>query len=100
MTDNTRPATTADFEQLGRTSMDRLKERMPKDSPFARSFPITVNRDDPDYRWTDSVVTQGHADYCRIWGHATYTLDGVAQVRCPRCGDNKCHAEHNTDCGV
>ena len=100
MTDNTRPATTSDFEQMGRTSMDRLKERLPKDSIYGRTFPAAANANADDYHWTDSVVTQGHADYCKLYGHATYTIDGVLQVRCPRCGDNKCHAEHNTDCGV
>jgi hypothetical protein len=89
MTDNTRPATPADFEQLGRNSMDRLKARMPKDSPFGRTFPAAANADADDYHWTDSVVTQGHADYCTIWGHATWTHDGVTLPRCPRCGDIK-----------
>lgn len=31
------------------------------------------------------VVTQGHADYCEANGHATHTVNGVAQPRCPRC---------------
>jgi hypothetical protein len=34
-----------------------------------------------DAHWTDTVVSQGHADYCAAWGHA-------ARVgRCGRCGD-------------
>ena len=71
-----------------------------KDSIFGRTFPAVANANATDYHWTDSVITQGHHDYCILYGHATYIIDGVQQVRCPRCGDNKCHAEHNTDCGV
>lgn len=33
------------------------------------------------------TVTQGHADYCKANGHATYMKDGVDQGWCPRCGD-------------
>lgn len=32
------------------------------------------------------VVTQGHTDYCRDNGHATYRIAGVGQGWCPRCG--------------
>ena len=71
-----------------------------KDSIYGRTFPLLANVDDPDYSWTDSVVTQGHADYCTLYGHATWTVDGVALIRCPRCGDTKCHPTHTTDCGV
>lgn len=35
------------------------------------------------------VVCQGHSDYCRDHGHATYTLDGIDQGWCPRCGEQK-----------
>lgn len=68
-----------------------------KDSIYGRTFPAAAPA---DAHWTDSVVTQGHADYCRLYGHATWTIDGVTQPRCPRCGDNKCHPTHATDCGV
>jgi len=68
-----------------------------KDSSFGRTFPVAAG---PDAHWTDTVVTQGHADYCILYGHATWTVDGVALIRCPRCGDTKCHPTHSTDCGV
>jgi hypothetical protein len=70
---------------------------IPKDSPFARTFPAAAPS---DAHWTERVVTQGHADYCKIWGHATWTHDGEALIRCPRCGNNKCHTDHKFDCGV
>jgi len=31
------------------------------------------------------VITEGHADFCATNGHATHTLNGVAQTHCPRC---------------
>lgn len=34
-----------------------------------------------DAHWTDTVVCQGHADYCAAWGHA------AGSFRCPRCGE-------------
>lgn len=52
-------------------------------SPYAASFPLTAPA---DAHWTDTVVTQGHADYCAAHGHATWTDDGVDMGRCPRCG--------------
>lgn len=36
---------------------------------------------------TGETVTQGHVDYCKTKGHATHTVDGVAQIHCPRCGE-------------
>lgn len=32
------------------------------------------------------TVTQGHTDYCAANGHGTYTVAGVDQGMCPRCG--------------
>lgn len=32
-------------------------------------------------------IKQGHADVCKIVGHATNTENGVLQPYCPRCGD-------------
>lgn len=55
-----------------------------KPSPYARSFPVAAPE---SADWTEQVVTQGHADYCRDNGHATWTVDGVVLDRCPRCGD-------------
>ena len=46
-----------------------------KDSLFAREFPAL----------TGETIQQGHADYCILWGHAKYTVDGVVQPFCPRC---------------
>lgn len=46
------------------------------ESQFARSFPALAPISAID--WVDSVVTQGHA---------THTIDGEIQPRCPRCGD-------------
>ena len=36
---------------------------------------------------TGDTVTQGHADYCAAHGHGTYTVNGVVQGWCPRCGE-------------
>jgi hypothetical protein len=33
------------------------------------------------------TVCQGHADYCAVNGHATWTVDGEDQGTCPRCGE-------------
>ena len=52
-------------------------------SPYAASFPLTAPA---DAHWTDTVVKQGHVDYCAAHGHATWTDDGVDMGRCPRCG--------------
>lgn len=74
-----------------------------KDSIFGRTFPLLADHDAPDYSWTDSVVTQGHADYCALYGHASWIIDGISQGRCPRCGDltptddPDRHAERYTD---
>lgn len=35
----------------------------------------------------ENVVTQGDADYCRDFGHAFHTVDGVDSGTCPRCGN-------------
>lgn len=72
------------------TEMTAPYTRPAKDSLFAREFPAV----------TGETIQQGHADYCKLWGHATYWIDGEPQILCPRCGDNKCHPTHNTDCGV
>lgn len=56
----------------------------PQESPYARSFPLAAPA---DAHWTDTVVTQGHVDYCAEHGHATFTNDGVISPRCPRCGE-------------
>lgn len=57
---------------------------MDASSPYAKSFPLAQPA---DAHWTDTVVTQGHADYCAAHGHATWVEDGVTRDRCPRCGD-------------
>lgn len=53
-------------------------------SPYAKSFPLAQPA---DAHWTDTVITQGHVDYCKEHGHAKYIIDGVDQGRCPRCGE-------------
>lgn len=55
------------------------------DSRFANSFPLAAPA---DAHWTDTVVTQGHADYCAAHGHADFAIDGRGQSYCPRCGDD------------
>lgn len=35
------------------------------------------------------IVTQGHADYCGEYEHATATTDGIASPFCPRCGEDR-----------
>ena len=57
---------------------------IPKNSPFRMSYPAVAS---DDAHWTDRVVTEGHAEYCRTWGHAKYIVDEVVQGFCPRCGD-------------
>lgn len=52
-------------------------------SAYARSFPASAPA---SAHWTERTVTQGHADYCAQYGHATWTEDGVTIPRCPRCG--------------
>lgn len=51
---------------------------------YRMSFPLAQPE---DAHWGDTVVTEGHAQYCREYGHATYTEDGVTRTYCPRCGD-------------
>lgn len=46
------------------------------DRYFAISHPVP----------SGEIVMQGHADFCRDYGHATWTVDGVPVARCPRCG--------------
>ena len=51
------------------------------DRHFAISHPVP----------TGDIVMQGHADFCRDYGHATWTVthrDGTTETiaRCPRCG--------------
>lgn len=50
---------------------------MSLESRLTRDFPAIDGR----------VVTEAHSAYCRQHGHATHTVDGVAQEFCPRCGD-------------
>lgn len=52
-------------------------------SQFAMSYPALDG----------AVVMQGHADYCREHGHATWTVDGVDTGTCPRCGVTTAPAE-------
>lgn len=51
---------------------------------YATSFPVSAR--DTDAHWTDTIVTQGHVDYCAAHGHASWEHDGVVVPRCPRCG--------------
>lgn len=53
-------------------------------SPYAKSFPLAQP---DDAHWTDTVVTQGHVEYCAAHGHATNVVSGVLQPLCPRCGE-------------
>ena len=64
--------------------MINMTNTIPRNSPFRMSYPL-VQPDDA--HWTDRVVTEGHAEYCRTWGHAKYIVDEVVQGFCPRCGD-------------
>lgn len=41
----------------------------------------------PDYAAANGApVTQRHADYCAMHGHAVWTQDGTDKGVCPRCG--------------
>jgi hypothetical protein len=42
------------------------------------------------------VVTQGHADHCAAYGHATHTVDGVLSPFCPRCGESTARRHYAT----
>lgn len=44
---------------------------------IALSFPVL----------NGETVTEMHVQYCRANGHATHTVDGAADLHCPRCGD-------------
>jgi hypothetical protein len=59
-------------------------------NPFANSFPVAAPA---DAHWTDTVVQQGHVDYCATNGHAEWVIDGEIQPRCPRCGAVTAEAE-------
>jgi hypothetical protein len=48
-------------------------------SRYATSFPVIYGE----------TVTEGHALYCREFGHATHTEDGEESRFCPRCGEDK-----------
>ncbi len=65
---------------------------------YRNSFPLAQPE---DAHWTDRVVTQGHADYCAEYGHATWTQDGITRTFCPRCGDAVTPPAHRvaTDAG-
>lgn len=34
-----------------------------------------------------AVVTEGHAEYCRTFGHSSHFKDGADTGICPRCGE-------------
>lgn len=36
--------------------------------------------------WGDTVVRQGHSDYCEEYGHAYGAVEGFDPTICPRCG--------------
>lgn len=50
---------------------------MSKRTSYARSYPVV----------TGETVTEGHAQWCRDFGHGTWTIEGVVQPRCPRCDE-------------
>lgn len=39
------------------------------------------------------VVTEFHSRVCRERGHATHTVNGAVQPKCPRCGEHREVAE-------
>lgn len=59
------------------------------DSTFGTQHPFALSTNEPDAYWTDTVVTQGHADYCEAFGHVGFTVTstGHQSERCGRCGD-------------
>lgn len=70
------------------TDMPKTLTNPAKDSSFGRTFPAATNPNATGYHWTDGVITQGHHDYCILYGHASWTIDGATQPRCPRCGED------------
>lgn len=69
-----------------KTSPFPIAEEAASETPsfYATSFPLAAAE---DAHWTERVVTEGHANYCREHGHATRTVNGVVSPNCPRCGD-------------
>ena len=59
------------------------------DSSYGTQRPYAVSTNDPEAHWGDTVVTQGHADYCAAHGHVTFTatITGKQSERCGRCGE-------------
>jgi len=58
------------------------------DSFYGTQRPYAVSTNDPEAHWGDTVVTQGHADYCAAYGHVTFTaITGKQSERCGRCGE-------------
>jgi hypothetical protein len=59
------------------------------DSFYGTQQPYAVSTNDPEAHWSDTVVAQGHADYCAAYGHSAFIADitGKQSERCGRCGD-------------
>ncbi|WP_460802278.1 hypothetical protein [Microbacterium sp. GXF6406] len=59
------------------------------DSYFGTEQPYALSTKDPDAHWTDTVVSQGHADYCATYGHATFAVASTGKLseRCGRCSE-------------
>ena len=59
------------------------------DSIYGTQQPYAVSTNDPEAHWGDTVVTQGHADYCAAYGHVTFVanITGKPSERCGRCGE-------------
>ena len=59
------------------------------DSFYGTQQPYAVSANDPEAHWGDTVVTQGHADYCEAYGHVAFTatVTGKQSERCGRCGE-------------
>ena len=59
------------------------------DSIYGTQQPYAVSTNDPYAYWTDTVVAQGHADYCATYGHVTFVahITGKQSERCGRCGE-------------
>ncbi|GLI28494.1 hypothetical protein ARHIZOSPH14_27360 [Agromyces rhizosphaerae] len=59
------------------------------DSFYGTQQPYAVSTNEPEAHWTDTVVAQGHADYCSAYGHSAFVAaaTGKQSERCGRCGD-------------
>jgi hypothetical protein len=53
---------------------------------FLRSYPAAPTLNSWTDSWVENVITQGHVDCCKEFGHAMFTVDGLIQDFCPRCG--------------